>query len=203
MADYRDEIWKVLNKNFFQKLIGADKIILDLGAGWGEFINNIHAQNKYAIDLNDESASKVNSDVKFIQQDCSQAWPLSDNSLDVIFTSNFFEHLPTKSALDATLNQAKRCLKPGGRLICLGPNIKYVGQAYWDFYDHYIPLSHYSLIEALEILGFDIVSCKDKFLPFTMARGTTPPLFFVKLYLMFPVAWKILGKQFLIVAQKP
>ena len=43
-------------------------------------------------------------------------------SLDTVFTSNFFEHLPDKQCLKQTLRQAYRCLKPGGRLITMGPN---------------------------------------------------------------------------------
>ena len=51
--------------------------------------------------------------------------------------------------------------------------------------------------------GFDIKTCIDRFLPFT-TQGALPthPLL-VKLYLKFPFVWKLLGKQFFIVAQKP
>ena len=58
-------------------------------------------------------------------------------SPDAVFTSNFFEHLPDKSALQATVLEAFRTLKSGGRLICLGPNIKCVPGKYWDFWDHH------------------------------------------------------------------
>jgi predicted SAM-dependent methyltransferase len=58
-------------------------------------------------------------------------------SLDVVFTSKFFEHLSDKPSLVATLSKAFRCLKPSGRLIALGPNIKYLPGEYWDFFDHH------------------------------------------------------------------
>ena len=31
----------------------------------------------------------------------------------------------------------------------MGPNIRYLAAEYWDFYDHYLPLSHLSLEEGL------------------------------------------------------
>jgi ubiquinone/menaquinone biosynthesis C-methylase UbiE len=63
-----------------------------------------------------------------------------------------------------TLEEAFRCLKPGGKILCLGPNIKFVNGPYWDYWDHYIPITEESLAETLSLRGFD-VQCKiDKFL---------------------------------------
>jgi hypothetical protein len=36
-----------------------------------------------------------------------------------------------------------------------------------------------------------------------MAGGSQPPLWAVSLYLKLPPVWKILGKQFLLIAVKP
>ena len=120
---------------------------------------------------------------------------------DVVFTSNFLEHLPSKSHIEKTIIQAKRCLKPGGRLICLGPNIKYLPGLYWDFWDHHIQITENSLSELLKIHDFLIEKCIAKFLPFTMANEKPPPLFFLRFYLAFPVTWRVFGKQFLVVAR--
>jgi len=203
MADYRNSVWKIIIDEFLQKRVGENKVILDLGSGWGEFINNIRAATKYAMDLNPESKSKVSSGVTFLEQDCSETWGLPDDSLDVVFTSNFFEHLPTKSCLLDTLQQAKRCLKPSGKIICLGPNIKYTGDDYWDFFDHYLPLSHLSLAEGLRMADLEVAEMIPKFLPYTMAGGRKWPLIFLSLYLKSPIAWRTFGKQFLITATKP
>src|SRR6267154_1295534 len=46
-------------------------------------------------------------------------------ALDVVFTSNFFEHLPNKDAIRRTPLEVYRCLRPGGRFIAMGPNMKY------------------------------------------------------------------------------
>lgn len=200
--DYRNKVWTVLIRDFFQKYIRRDDAVLDLGAGYGEFINNIQCGKKYAMDLNPDTAHLANADVEVFLQDCSTHWSLSDNSLDVVFTSNFFEHLPDKLALARTLAEAKRCLKPGGRIIATGPNIKYVLGAYWDFIDHHLPLTELSLAEAYTQQGFSIGKCIGKFLPFTMASGPQYPVFFVATYLRFPLAWRIFGKQFLVIGRK-
>ena len=133
-----------------------DATVLDLGCGYGEFINNIPAARKLAMDLNPDAPAHLAKEVEFLHQDCSAPWPLADKSLDVVFTSNFFEHLPDKECLNRTLRHALRCLKPGGRLIAVGPNIKYLHGEYWDFYDHHVYLSETSLGEAMEIEGYQI-----------------------------------------------
>jgi len=203
-ANYRNEVWKVIvDKYLGKKHIVSWDIVLDIGCGWGEFINNVVCKKKYAMDLNPDTKNKVNSDVELLLQDCSQEWSLKANSLDVVFSSNFFEHLPDKAALGRTLDEAFRCLKPGGRIICMGPNIKCVPGAYWDFWDHYLPLTELSLKEGMELSGFQVPVCKEKFMPYSMSQGFNPPLFLIGIYLSFPLFWKISGKQFLVVGRKP
>ncbi len=201
LQGYRNEVWKILTAEYFQKLIPPDSTVLDLGSGWGEFINNIRAARKYGMDLNPEGRQRLGADVEFLEQDCSREWQVAEGSLDCVFTSNFFEHLPDKSALRATLTQARRCLKPGGQIICLGPNIKHLPGLYWDFWDHYLPLTELSLKEALELLDFRVETCLGRFLPYTMAAGRNPPLALVGMYLKLPFLWPLAGKQFLVVAR--
>ena len=129
-------------------------------------------------------------------------WPLPDGSLDVVFTSNFFEHLPDKPALGRTLDEIRRCLRSGGRLVALGPNIKYLSGAYWDFWDHYIPLTELSLKEALVTRGFGVDVCLGRFLPYTMASGPRYPVALLRAYLKLPFAWRLFGKQFLVVGTR-
>jgi len=201
-AEYRDRVWKVLCADFFSRYIPRDATVLDLGAGWGEFTRNVEAREKYAIDLNPETGRRVEGFARFIQQDCSRPWPLADASLDVVFTSNFLEHLPAKDLVDDTLREARRCLKPGGRIVCVGPNVRYVPGAYWDFWDHHIPITDLSMAEALELQGFAVEERIDRFLPYTMSGNRETPLAFVRAYLRMPFAWPLFGKQFLVVARR-
>jgi ubiquinone/menaquinone biosynthesis C-methylase UbiE len=200
---YRDSVWKVLCEKFFSKYISTTDVILDLGAGWGEFSRNIKAQKKYAMDLNPDCGKRVAGHSTFLMQDCSTKWPLDNNSLDVVFTSNFLEHLPSKVLVDKTLEEAFRCLKSGGKIVCLGPNIKFVNGSYWDYWDHYIPITEESMAESLKLKGFNIACKIDKFLPYTMSGGKQHPLAALKFYLYCPLVWRFFGKQFLVVAIKP
>ena len=200
---YRREIWRVLVGQFFNRYIKPSDTVLDLGCGYGEFINHVRCAKKYGMDLNLRARQYLDRDVEFLEQDCSTTWPLSDNALDVVFTSNFFEHLLSKQALGATLQQALRCLKPGGHLIALGPNIRFVGGAYWDFWDHYLALTDVSLTEVLRVQGYRIERVIDRFLPYTMANKRAVPSTLVSAYLKMPLLWRLFGKQFLVIARKP
>jgi SAM-dependent methyltransferase len=190
-------------KYFFQQYVPTSGCILDLGCGYGEFINAIQAGTKYGMDLNPASVEHVSKEVRMLRQDCSAPWELPDQSLDVVFTSNFFEHLPNKETLGRTLQQARRCLKPGGHIIAMGPNIKFLPGAYWDFWDHYLPLTEKSLSEGLETNGFAIKRSECRFLPYTMVGGRQYPDIFLVCYLKMPWVWPFLGKQFLVVATRP
>jgi SAM-dependent methyltransferase len=202
-ADYRRAVWGILVSHFFSRFIAPDAAVLDLGCGYGEFINAVQAKTRFAIDINPAARNKLSADVQFFLQDNSKLWiGIEEKSLDVVFTSNFLEHLPDKAAVAAALCEAHRCLKPKGRLIAMGPNIKHLGGLYWDFWDHQIPLTENSLSELLRASGFSIDLCLGRFLPFTMSAGRRYPLVFVKLYLALPVLWRFFGRQFLVVGRK-
>jgi SAM-dependent methyltransferase len=152
--------------------------------------------------LNPSARDRVAPDVRLLQQDCSLPWPLADDSLDVVFTSNFFEHLPTKEALQSTLVEALRCLKPQGCLIALGPNVKFLAGRYWDYFDHHLPLTELSLREALTMTGYSVEWAMPKFLPYTMSQDSQPPIWTLRLYLKLPFVWRFFGRQFLVLGRK-
>ena len=199
---YRVKVWKILISKFFSKWINSDDHILDLGCGYGEFINQVDVAVRHGMDLNPKTKEMLDDKIHFHQQDCSKPWNIEPNSLDLVFTSNFFEHLPSKVSLVRTMNEIRKALKPGGRIIAMGPNISVLKGKYWDFWDHHVALSNASLSELLEIHSFSIEYSLSKFLPYNMVRVKQRPLFLLYLYLKLPLAWFFLGKQFLIVASK-
>lgn len=199
----RDNVWKVLCRSFFGRYIPQQAVVLDLACGYGEFINNIDAAKKLAIDLNEDAPLHLSPDVNFTLSPADDLSSLEDNSVDIVFTSNFLEHLPDKATCNAVFIEILRVLKPGGRFLVLGPNIRYAYREYWDYYDHYLPLSHLSLAEGLANAGFIVREVIPRFLPYTMNNKMPAHPNLVRWYLMVPLAWRLLGKQFFVVSEKP
>jgi SAM-dependent methyltransferase len=164
--------------------------------------NNIQANEKVALDLNPVTRLRTSSKVRVVEQDICQSWAVDSNSMDVVFSSNFFEHLPSKEALQHCFLEIHRVLRPGGKVIAMGPNIRFCYDEYWDFMDHYLALSDRSMVEALELAGFQMQAVVPRFLPYTMARKRPQSPALVRIYLSLPFAWRILGKQFLVIARK-
>jgi SAM-dependent methyltransferase len=195
-------IWRTLCRHYFQDLIGSDKTVLDLACGYGEFITNIKAAKKYGVDLNPTYRALLGDDVEFKNGPADKI-DLPDESVDVVFTSNFLEHLRSKDECDAVFAEVRRVLKRGGRFIIMGPNIRYLAERYWDFYDHYLPLSHLSVEEGLAQAGFTPERVIDRFLPYTTRSALPKADWLIAAYLHLPIAWPILGKQFLVTGRKP
>jgi SAM-dependent methyltransferase len=198
----RNEIWKVICREFFQKYIKTSDTVCDLGAGYCEFINNIKAKTRIAIDINPETKTFANKNVITIIASSTNLPKILHNKADVVFVSNFFEHLSTKEELAKTLLEINKILNNHGKIIVLMPNIRYIGAAYWDFLDHQLPLTEKSMIEALTLNGYNIVEKRNKFLPYTTKSSLPKASFLVKIYLKFTFLQQIFGKQSLIIAQK-
>jgi SAM-dependent methyltransferase len=198
----RQRVWKTLCESFFNRRIPATATVLELACGYGEFINNIHADHKMAVDQNPDSAGHLASDVIFHNISANALASLGADVADVVFASNFLEHLHDKQECDAVLAAVHHVLRPGGQFIVMGPNIRYAYQEYWNFYDHHLPLSDLSLGEGLRLAGFRIAESIPRFLPFTMDNRRPTNDFLIKAYLAMPMAWKVLGKQFLVTAVK-
>lgn len=199
----KNHIWKILCSNFFNKYINFNDVILDLGSGYCEFINNIGAQKKIAVDINNDTKHFANKDVEVFIFDFVNTKFFKSNTFDVVFISNFFEHLKDKIEILRVLQNVREILKTNGILLILQPNIKYLTKEYWDFFDHNIALSDKSMCEALKLAGFNIKLAIPKFLPYTFKSKLPKSDFLLKLYLNLPFLWQIFGKQMFIIAQKP
>lgn len=198
----KEKVWKVLCEQFFQKFIPENATVLDIASGYGEFSRYIVASKKIVIDLNEESRLFIDKGTDFYLTSADNLNMIPDGAIDVCFSSNFFEHLPSKDAMNNVLLEAKRVLKIGGLYISMQPNIRYEPGKYWDYYDHILPLSHMSCREAFLNSGFEVVALYDKFIPFSTSSKLPQHPLLVKIYLKIRPLWRIFGGQFLLVARK-
>jgi ubiquinone/menaquinone biosynthesis C-methylase UbiE len=199
VRDARSRMWETLCRYWMQRYVPRDATVLDLAAGQCEFINHIQCARKIAVDLNEDVKRFANPDVRIVIAWSHDIQGVEDNAVDVVFVSNFFEHLPSKQALLDTLREIRRVLKPGGRLLIL----RYLAGAYWDFIDHYLPLTDRSLTEALRLISFDVQEVKPRFLPYTTRSVLPKTPLFVRAYLKIGLAHYIFGRQAWVVASKP
>lgn len=198
----RESLWRVLCDHFLQRYVARDATVLDLAAGRCEFINHIHCGHKIAVDLNPDTETYANPDVRVVMAYSHDMVGVAADSVDVVFVSNFFEHLPDKQAFLDTLREIRRVLKPGGRLLVFQPNIRFLNGAYWDFIDHYLPLTDRTMVEALQLIDMRVEEVRPRFLPYTTRSRLPQWSWLVWLYLKLrPVHW-IFGKQAFVVARK-
>jgi len=199
----RSNAWKALYKKVLQKHVLARMTVLDLGSGPGYFINQVSAERKIAVDLDENNQNFVGSDVEFR---CNKAQNLDfaeSNSVDLVFSSNLFEHLGSSEALLLTLKEVHRVLKKqNSKLIVLMPNIRYAKWDFFNFIDHNLPLNETSLKEALELSNFEVVESHKRFFPYSANNiQVAAPLFLIKIYLSLPSRLRPAAKQMYFVAK--
>jgi SAM-dependent methyltransferase len=203
MLDRRAAVWRVLCDSWFARYIPPNARVLEVAAGYCEFINNIQAAEKVAVDLNPETKEFAARDVTVHEVAAEQlASVVTPTTFDTVFMSNFLEHCRTRDQVLDVLRACYAALKPGGRLLILGPNFQFCYKQYFDFFDHHLPLTHNAVAEALQVAGFEIELLKARSLPLTF-KGRLPPIpFLVKLYLRLPMFWPLFGKQFFVIGRK-
>ncbi|MEG3973598.1 methyltransferase [Microcoleus sp. herbarium8] len=196
-------LWKVLIDEFLQDYVPPESAVLDIGGGYCEFINQILADKKCLIDLNPDSKLFANPDVKILNVDVLNCGDKSvfAEQFDRIFISNFFEHLRNKEELVEIISFCFDALKPSGSLLVIQPNFKYSYKEYYDFIDHQLPITHLSLQELLQTVGFDVEVMIPRFLPFSTKGRPASPLL-LKIYLKLPFLWRFLGGQMFVKASK-
>jgi SAM-dependent methyltransferase len=182
--------------------VPEDGAALDVACDRGDFIRNVRAREKWATDLRDVAAH-LPEDVRFVQANGLELDKvLPHEHFDVAFMSNYLEHLPSGDAVVEQLRVARTLLKPGGRVVVLQPNVRLVGGRYWDFIDHSVALTEKSLIEAGDLAGLRTVELIVRFLPYTTKSRLPQSPRLVRTYLRLPLAWRLLGKQTLYVAER-
>jgi len=194
----RTKVWRAICE-YAQRFVDTQGAILDLGAGYCDFINNITAKQKIAVDFNSESGKYCNENVRFHCSSIEKMEFIPDHTIDAVFMSNLLEHLENEQ-LKKTFQEIGRVTKAHARLIILQPNYRYCFKNYFDDYTHVKAYSHISLCDFLISAGYDIVRVEKRFLPFSFKSCLPISYYLTKLYLALP--WKPFAKQMLIVAEK-
>lgn len=195
-------LWREIAR-FLDPFVVPDRPVLDVACDAGYFINSVARDERWASDVRDVS-EHLDAGVRFVQSDgLALAAVLPAGHFGTIFMSNYLEHLASSDAVVEQLRVASDLLAPGGRLIVLQPNVRLVGGHYWDFIDHRVPLTERSLVEAGELAGLRTVKLITRFLPFTTKSALPQSPAMVRAYLAVPLAWRILGRQTLYVAERP
>ncbi|MDZ4668200.1 MAG: methyltransferase domain-containing protein [bacterium] len=193
--------WKIIAEFMYGKL-GNPASVIDPAAGDCEFINQVPAAERWAVDMGEHTQRAAQKDIKVvIGNNLKVNLPL--NYFEGVYVSNFLEHLHTQEDVANFLERMFAILKPGGKIAIMGPNFKYCAANYFDFADHTVILTELGVAEHLYGAGFEVKEVHDRFLPLSF-RGKIPVTdFLVKMYFQMPFAWRFMGKQFLLVAQKP
>ncbi|MBF0099998.1 MAG: class I SAM-dependent methyltransferase [Desulfobacterales bacterium] len=195
----RTLVWKQIVSYLQPHYIPLDATIVELGAGYCDFINQISAKQKYAVDIWEGIHQYANPSVKVLCQSASHLDILESNTIDVVFASNVFEHF-SKEEFHLSLQEVNRVLTPHGRLIIIQPNYTYCYATYFDDYTHQLIFSHVSMGDILTFHGFKLEVVKPRFLPFSMKSKLPKLSWLIWLYLRMP--YRPLAKQFLMIAQK-
>jgi 2-polyprenyl-3-methyl-5-hydroxy-6-metoxy-1,4-benzoquinol methylase len=131
--------------------------ILEIGSGRGEFLYAFKNQGLICsgIDL-DANAKKYTNDIEISILDVTKdIFPFEENSFDVIFHKSVIEHMYSPEHM---MNETRRILKPGGKIIILTPEWSSQMHVFYDDITHCRPYNTTALKETLEMFDFDLIT---------------------------------------------
>lgn len=179
-------LWQTLVDCVFQKEIPPDAVVLELGSGYGDFINAVRARRRLAVDLWPGMLAHLEPGVEGLVTSITQLDKVPDAAVDYVFSSNCFEHV-SQADLVNCLGQLRRKMKPGAKINIVQPNFKYCFREYFDDYTHVSIYTAQGLSDLLAANGFKIVRCLPRFMPLTLkSRMPVHPLL-IRLYLLSPI----------------
>lgn len=197
----RETVWRVVAAHL-SPFVPANGRVLELGAAYCHWINNVRAARRVAVDVwegvRQHAADGVETQVLDL---AGGLGAFGDGAFDAVLASNLFEHFVPDVAA-ALVAEVARVLAPGGRLVIVQPNFRYAYRSYFDDYTHRAIFTDVSLPNLLRATGFAIDEVRPRFLPYSM-RETRLPIhpWLVRAYLASPV--KPRAGQMLVVATRP
>ena len=190
-------MWAEIGR-YLQRYVPAEGSVLDLGAGYCSFVNHVRAAQRHALDIAASFVGHAEPGVTTHVGTCDDLSGFPPGRFDVVFASNLLEHLEWP-AIDRTLAEVRRVLKPAGRLLLIQPNFRYCPREYFDDYTHRTIFTHVGLADLLTARGFAVERVDPRFLPFSFKSRAPKWGFLVALYLRLPM--RPFAKQMLLVAR--
>lgn len=191
----RTTLWKALWKYYFQKIVRPTDVVLEMGCGYGDFINAVVAQKRIACDVWPAFLEFLADEVEGHISNLTNLNFVADNSLDFVFASNLLEHLAREHAQELLITLRSK-LKAGGQICFIQPNFRYCYDSYFDDYTHISVFSHVSLADLVKTCGYQLIEVKPRFLPLTLQSRLPVIPILIWAYLKSPI--KPFGKQMLI-----
>jgi hypothetical protein len=196
----RTAVWREIAA-FVCRALGAPERLLDPAAGRGEFINAAPARERWAVDRVAYEEGTHAPGVRVVVANVFDA-DLPSAHFDGVFVSNFLEHLPSQEVVAAFLGRMRETTRAGGRIAIIGPNFRHCPREYFDMADHTLALTHKAVAEHLYAAGFEPERVTSRFLPYSFTGRLPASALLTRSYLHAPVAWRLLGKQFLVTARR-
>ena len=194
----RDLVWRALWRHYFSRLIRADDCVLDLGCGYGSFINQVVARRRIALDSWTDFPAFLAPGVEAVLGRVTELDFLPEGGVDFAFASNLFEHIPQVD-FARVLHTLRGKLSARGTLTILQPNYRYAYREYFDDYTHVAIYSHISLADFLTANDYEVLTIAPRFLPLTVKSRLPASAWLIRAYLASPI--RFFGKQMLISAR--
>ncbi|MBT3392120.1 MAG: methyltransferase domain-containing protein [Chloroflexi bacterium] len=165
---WRQENWRFLARQLEE--IPPDALILDVGAGRGDFFDGLKGRNALALDVYPYPEIDMVCDL-------TRTNPFKSGSVDVILLLNVLEHVYDSKELFAALSQL---LKPGGKLLVAIPFMVKMHQIPLDF----VRYTHFALEQMATDHGLEV----------SVLEGFYDPMFFLGEGIR-NIQWPILRKM--------
>ena len=157
-------VWRVIAEHLGRWIpAGAD--VLEIGAGYCDWINQVRAARRVAVDVWPDVARHAAPEVEALTLDVGeQLRTLGERAFDVVLASNVLEHFEPAVAA-GVVGDVAALLRPGGRFIVIQPNFRYAWRHYFDDYTHRSVFTHVSLAALMRSEGFGVELVRARFLP--------------------------------------
>ncbi|HUO50632.1 MAG TPA: class I SAM-dependent methyltransferase [Candidatus Paceibacterota bacterium] len=195
----REIVWREIVR-YLKPYIAESARVLEIGARYCHFINNVQAAKRVALDISDVVKKHAGHGVEAITGVADDLSQFQDGSFDVVLASNLFEHLED-ATFQKAIGEVRRVLSKDGRLIIIQPNFRYSFRDYYDDYTHIRAFTEIGLAEELRTLGMRVEHIEPRFVPFSMAKARfSVPAWVIRAYLRSP--WRPKAGQMLLVCRR-